>query len=99
MSRVVLMVTLALLSGASLSYSAPASAVSGPSNLSGSRYPDPRCQPPRRNTSNSPSDLTRYQNEVKEHFRCVEKYVEAGHNDIKRIQESLDNAVKGAKRY
>ncbi|MEG2802692.1 hypothetical protein [Stenotrophomonas sp.] len=99
MSRVVSGVTLALLSGASLLYSGSATAVSGPSNLSASRYPEPRCQPPRRSSGSSASELSRYQNEVKEHFRCVEKYVEAGNNDIKRIQESMDNAVRGAKRY
>ncbi|WP_457318037.1 hypothetical protein [Stenotrophomonas sp. P5_B8] len=99
MSRVVVMVAMALVSSASVLHSRAAWAVSGPSNLSSSRYPAPRCEPPRKPSGNTPSDQSRYQREVKEHFRCVEKYVDAGQNDIKRIQESIDAAVKGAKRY
>jgi hypothetical protein len=90
---------MALVSSAAVLHGSAAWAVSGPSNLGSSRYPAPRCEPPRKSSGNAPSEQSRYQREVKEHFRCVEKYVDAGQNDIKRIQESIDAAVKGAKRY
>lgn len=99
MPRIALVIGLALLSTAASSTVTPAWAVSGPSNFSGSRYVEPRCTPPRKNTSNSSSDQSRYQRDVREYFSCVEKYVEAGNNDIKRIQEALDAAVRGTKNY
>ncbi|WP_411849419.1 hypothetical protein ACLB90_10340 [Stenotrophomonas sp. LGBM10] len=100
MSRVATMMAMTLVTGAAMLSAGTAGAgVIGPSNMTASRYPEPRCQPPRRASGNSPSELSRYQSDVKEHFRCVEKYVEAAQNDIRRIQESMDEAVRGAKRY
>ncbi|KAF1013345.1 MAG: hypothetical protein GAK31_03494 [Stenotrophomonas maltophilia] len=99
MPRIIIVIAAALLSSAASSVVNPAWAVSGPSNLSSSRYPEPRCTPPRKNTSNSSSDQSRYQRDVKDYFACVEKYVEGGNNDIKRIQEALDAAVRGARNY
>lgn len=100
MSRVANLMAMTLVAGAAMLTAGTAgAAVIGPSNMTASRYPEPRCQPPRKASGNSPSELSRYQSDVREHFRCVEKYVEGAQNDIRRIQESMDSAVRGAKRY
>lgn len=102
-SRSVIFFLLLCISGSALAI------VLGGSNLGVLGYPDTSCRKPikpfKPYSFNSSSEIDLYNNEVdlynmlnQQYFSCVKEYLENAGNDIKRINEKMDEAIGEAKR-
>jgi hypothetical protein len=70
--------------------------VFGPSNLPLMGYPDPRCYAPSPPYSNDQYAWESFRSDANQYIDCVNEYVEAGNNDIERIQEAQQDALREA---
>jgi hypothetical protein len=93
--------TLAVLIGFTLvCCSAAFAQVFGPSNFSFLGYPEPRCARPYVPYSGASEYAWRsFKLDVDTYVDCVNEYVEAGDNDVKRIRLAQDEALAEAKRF
>lgn len=99
----------AALVGGMLASGSAAAIVFGGSNLSLSRYPEHDCNPPyskpTRPYSNDEwairsynNEVDRYNDDMREFRQCALDYIENANNDIKRIQEGIQNVIDEAER-
>ncbi|HYD86238.1 MAG TPA: hypothetical protein VEA80_02075 [Vitreimonas sp.] len=73
-----------------------AALVFGPSNLSMMGYPDHRCYAPSRPYSDDRYAWESFRADANNYIDCINEYVEAGNNDIRRIQDSQRDALTEA---
>lgn len=73
--------------------------VFGPSNLSFSGYPDPRCYEPSIPFSDEDFAWDMFRSQLRSYVDCVNEYVEAGDNDIQRIRDAQAEAVRDAENF
>ncbi len=86
-------ISLCFLLGASSAYAM----VFGGSNLDLLGYPKPNCTKPYRPSSFSDQyELDNYKSEYDTYIQCIKTYVDNAKNDIERIRESANDAVKEA---
>ncbi len=70
--------------------------VFGPSNLPLMGYPDHRCYAPSRPYSNDRYAWDNFRDDANQYIDCINDYVEAGNNDIRRIQDAQRDALNEA---
>ena len=82
--------------------------VLGPSNLGMFGYPQHNCSPPyskpykpysfdsQWEVDNYNAEVEAYNYEIGIYFDCINEYLEAANNDIKRISERMDEAIDEA---
>lgn len=73
--------------------------VLGPSNLSLLGYPDHRCYEPRVPYSNDDYAWDSFRGDAEEYVDCINDYVEAGNNDMRRIREAQQDALNEANAF
>lgn len=73
--------------------------VFGPSNMSFTGYPDPRCYQPSVPFSDDHYAWDSFRSQVRTYVDCVNNYVEAGNNDIQRIRDAQDEAIRDAENF
>lgn len=70
--------------------------VIGPSNLPIFGYPDHHCHEPSAPYSNDRYAWEGFRSDANQYIDCINEYVEAGNNDILRIQVSQQQALREA---
>jgi hypothetical protein len=70
--------------------------VFGPSNLSLMGYPEHRCMQPRIPYSDDQYLWDSFRRQALEYVDCVDRYVAAGNNDIRAIQDAQREATNEA---
>lgn len=73
-----------------------AALVFGPSNLPLMGYPDHRCYAPSRPYSDDRYAWESFRADANRYIDCINEYVEAGNNDIRRIQDAQRDALTEA---
>lgn len=66
--------------------------VIGGSNLSLMGYADPECREPHKPYNlDTDYEINKYNDDMEEYIECLEEYTQSARNDIKRIEEAIQN--------
>lgn len=98
MSKVIKSVVAAIVVSVLISGAASA-VVFGPSNFSFAGYPDHQCYAPNRPYSDDTYAWERFRADGNRYIECVNDYVEAGNNDIRRIRDAQQDARSEAELF
>jgi len=88
-----------LMSGLVLSPASSQALVFGPSNLSLGSYPDDRCYQPSPPYGDDRYGRERFRSDTNQYIDCINDYIEAGNNDIERIEEAQRDARSEAELF
>ncbi len=90
----------ALLALALVIVSGSASAiVLGPSNFALNSYPDHRCYAPSTPYSNDQWAWDNFRRDANAYIDCINEYIDAGDQDIRRIREAQQDALSEAQMF
>ena len=73
--------------------------VFGPSNLGLGSYPSPRCYEPAIPYGNDEYSWSSFRRQANEYIDCINEYVEAADNDVRRIRDEQEEAIQDAENF